>query len=82
MNASTHHLALVPRDGFFVKDSRGWSTSARTHVLDWPWPTTVRGALTTVSGKIAERETGNRFGGINGASTRTRSPSAPWSRCG
>jgi|KBSSwiStaDraftv2_1062776.scaffolds.fasta_scaffold18996_4 CRISPR-associated protein Cmr3 len=50
----THRLALVPRDGFFVKDGRGWQTSARTSVLDWPWPTTIRGALTTVSGKIAE----------------------------
>ncbi len=62
MSISTHCLALVPRDGFFVKDGRGWQTSARTSVLDWPWPTTVRGALTTVSGKIAERQTGNRFG--------------------
>jgi CRISPR-associated protein Cmr3 len=62
MNGSTHRLALVPRDGFFVKDGRGWQTSARTSVLDWPWPTTVRGALTTVSGKVEERERGSRFG--------------------
>jgi CRISPR-associated protein Cmr3 len=58
----THSLALVPRDGFFVKDGRGWQTSARTSVLDWPWPTTVRGALTTVSGKIAEQRETRRFG--------------------
>jgi CRISPR-associated protein Cmr3 len=51
----TKHLALVPRDGFFAKDGRGWSTSARTHVVDWPWPTTIRGALTTASGKLKER---------------------------
>lgn len=49
------HLALVPRDGFYMKDGRGWATSARAHVLDWPWPTTVRGALTTASGKLEER---------------------------
>jgi len=49
-----HRLALVPRDGFFAKDGRGWSTSARTHVVDWPWPTTIRGALTTASGKLVE----------------------------
>jgi CRISPR-associated protein Cmr3 len=61
MSGTTHHLALVPRDGFFVKDGRGWQTSARTSVLDWPWPTTVRGALTTVSGKIAERQNSRRF---------------------
>jgi CRISPR-associated protein Cmr3 len=54
MSAGPHRLALVPRDGFFAKDGRGWSTSARTHVLDWPWPTTVRGALTTASGKLIE----------------------------
>ncbi len=53
---STQHLALVPRDGFFAKDGRGWSTSARTHVVDWPWPTTIRGALTTASGKLIEQQ--------------------------
>jgi CRISPR-associated protein Cmr3 len=58
---SPHRPALVPRDGFFVKDGRGWSTSARTHVLDWPWPTTIRGALTTVSGKLIEVRQGRRF---------------------
>jgi CRISPR-associated protein Cmr3 len=62
MSSTTELLALVPRDGFFVKDGRGWQTSARTSVLDWPWPTTIRGALTTVSGKIAERQQGSRFG--------------------
>jgi CRISPR-associated protein Cmr3 len=54
MSTTRHHLALVPRDGFFAKDGRGWSTSARTHVVDWPWPTTIRGALTTASGKLKE----------------------------
>jgi CRISPR-associated protein Cmr3 len=54
-------LALIPRDGFFAKDGRGWATSARAEVVDWPWPTTVRGALTTASGKQIERAN-NRFG--------------------
>lgn len=61
MSGTTQRLALVPRDGFFVKDGRGWQTSARKSVFDWPWPTTIRGALTTVSGKIAERKGNSRF---------------------
>lgn len=54
MTATT--LALIPRDGFFAKDGRGWATSARADALDWPWPTTIRGALTTASGKLYEKE--------------------------
>jgi CRISPR-associated protein Cmr3 len=56
-----HRLALVPRDGFFVKDGRGWQSSARSSVLDWPWPTTIRGVLTTASGKLIEAEEGRPF---------------------
>jgi CRISPR-associated protein Cmr3 len=56
MSTKPQHFALVPRDGFFAKDGRGWSTSARTHVVDWPWPTTIRGALTTASGKLIEQQ--------------------------
>ena len=38
MTTTTKHLALVPRDGFFAKDGRGWHTSVsgRGHGLDWP----------------------------------------------
>ncbi len=45
-------LALVPRDGIFCKDGRGWHTSAsgRGHGLDWPWPSTILGALRTAWG--------------------------------
>lgn len=50
---STHPLALVPREGFFCKDGRGWHTSAsgRGHALDWPWPSTLLGALRTAWGR-------------------------------
>lgn len=53
-------LALVPRDGFFCKDGRGWMTSAtgRSHALDWPWPSTVLGALRNAWGRAYERAHG------------------------
>lgn len=56
-------LALVPRDGFFAKDGRGWHTSAsgRGHGLDWPWPSTVLGALRTLWGRSEETRTGTTF---------------------
>lgn len=51
-----HHLALLPRDGLFCKDGRGWFTSAsgRGHALDWPFPSTLLGALRTASGRAVE----------------------------
>jgi CRISPR-associated protein Cmr3 len=57
-------LALVPRDGFFVKDGRGWHTSAsgRGHSLDWPFPPTILGALRTALGRQLEAP-GERFEG-------------------
>jgi len=62
MTAITH-LALVPRDGLFCKDGRGWHTSTlgRGHGLDWPWPSTVLGALRTASGREVETRTGRRL---------------------
>lgn len=56
MTTTTTHLALVPRDGFFAKDGRGWHTSAsgRGHGLDWPWPSTVLGALRSLWGRGEE----------------------------
>lgn len=62
MTAPTY-LALVPRDGIFCKDGRGWHTSTlgRGHGLDWPWPSTVLGALRTASGRVAEGRAGRRF---------------------
>jgi CRISPR-associated protein Cmr3 len=59
---STRHLALVPRDGYFFKDGRGWSDAGtgggeRAAALEWPYPTTVRGALRTAYGlERIERE--------------------------
>lgn len=49
-------LALIPRDGLFCKDGRGWFTGAsgRGHGLDWPWPSTILGALRTAWGREEE----------------------------
>lgn len=56
MTTSTKYLALIPRDGFFVKDGRGWQTSAsgRGYGLDWPWPSTVLGSLRALWGRAEE----------------------------
>ncbi len=53
-----HDFALLPRDGLFCKDGRGWFTSesGRGHALDWPWPSTIHGALATATGKRVENE--------------------------
>lgn len=53
---TTTYLAIIPRDGFFAKDGRGWHTSAsgRGHGLDWPWPSTILGALRSAWGRGEE----------------------------
>jgi CRISPR-associated protein Cmr3 len=58
-----HALVLEPRDGFFCKDGRGWTTTAtgRTGTLDWPLPSTVRGALRTAWGLAQEGARGHAF---------------------
>lgn len=63
MTTATTHLALVPRDGFFAKDGRGWHTSAsgRGHGLDWPWPSTVLGALRSLWGRGEESRSNTTF---------------------
>ena len=63
MMTITTHLALVPRDGFFAKDGRGWHTSAsrRGHGLDWPWPSTVLGALRSLWGRGEETRSNTAF---------------------
>ena len=63
MTTTTKHLVLVPRDGFFAKDGRGWHTSAsgRAHSLDWPWPSTVLGALRSLWGRGEETRTKTTF---------------------
>lgn len=57
------YLALVPRDGIFCKDGRGWYTSAsgRGYGLDWPWPSTLLGALRTACGRDQEHRIGSPF---------------------
>lgn len=59
----TKHFALLPRDGLFCKDGRGWHTSAsgRGHALDWPWPSTVLGAVRTAWGRAQEHLMGRAF---------------------
>lgn len=56
----TMRLALVPRDGLFFKDGRGWYTSrsGRGRALDWPWPSSIRGALCTAVGRQQEAKEG------------------------
>jgi CRISPR-associated protein Cmr3 len=63
MTPTTTRLALVPRDGFFAKDGRGWHTSAsgRGHGLDWPWPSTVLGALRSLWGRGEETRSNTTF---------------------
>ncbi len=61
---SEEFTMLLSRDGFFVKDGRGWYSSAtgRGHTLSWPRPSTIRGALCTGIGYTAEREQERRWG--------------------
>lgn len=61
---TTAHVALVPRDGIFCKDGRGWHTSAsgRGHGLDWPWPSTILGALRSAWGRGEEARSDVLFG--------------------
>jgi len=44
---NTARFALLPRDGLFCKDGRGWYTSdvGRGHSHAWPPPSTLRGAM-------------------------------------
>lgn len=52
----TVHLAFYSRDGFFCKDGRGWygAGGGSGHGLEWPWPSTVRGAVRTLWGRAHE----------------------------
>ncbi|MCS6914086.1 MAG: type III-B CRISPR module-associated Cmr3 family protein [Myxococcales bacterium] len=61
---TTTCVALVPRDGLFCKDGRGWhtSTSGRGHGLDWPWPSTILGVLRTAWGRSEEERCGAVLG--------------------
>src|SRR5690606_4739317 len=61
------------RDGFFAKDGRGWHTSAsgRGHGLDWPWPSTVLGALRSAWGR-GEETRGKTIFGPDDWQTRTQ----------
>jgi CRISPR-associated protein Cmr3 len=58
------HLAIVPRDGLACRDGRGWAPvgAGRAHALDWPWPSTILGALRTAWGRAVEAREGRPFG--------------------
>ena len=53
-------VSLAPRDGLFLKDGRGWFTSesGRAGVVEWPFASTVRGALRTCLGQADEERSG------------------------
>ncbi|HLH19747.1 MAG TPA: type III-B CRISPR module-associated Cmr3 family protein [Bryobacteraceae bacterium] len=57
------HVALLPRDGFFCKDGRGWFTSAsgRGHGIEWPWPSTILGSIRTAWGRAEEDRANTSF---------------------
>ncbi|MCP3103972.1 type III-B CRISPR module-associated protein Cmr3 [Myxococcus sp. K15C18031901] len=50
---NTARFALLPREGLFCKNGRGWYTSdvGRSHSHDWPPPSTVLGALRAAWGQ-------------------------------
>ncbi len=56
-------FALSMRDGLFLKDGKGWSTSSlgRASTLSWPYPSTLRGALRTAVGHAIEAREGRTF---------------------
>ncbi len=61
--STSRSLALIPRDGVFCKDGRGWYTTAlgRAHGTEWPWPSTVLGALRSAWGRGLEERQGRRL---------------------
>jgi len=58
----TSHLAFYSRDGFFCKDGRGWygAGGGSGHGLEWPWPSTLRGAVRTLWGRAHEAIIGQK----------------------
>ncbi|MDW8342832.1 MAG: type III-B CRISPR module-associated Cmr3 family protein [Geminicoccaceae bacterium] len=62
--STLHRIVLTPRDGLACRDGRGWAPigAGRAHALDWPWPSTIRGALRTAWGRAVEAKEGRTFG--------------------
>ncbi len=58
-----HRLVLTPRDGLACRDGRGWAPigAGRAYALDWPWPSTILGALRTAWGRSVEAKEGRSF---------------------
>lgn len=63
MTATEVDLAVVPRDGLQFRDGRHWGASAggRSHTLDWPYPSSLLGALRTAYGRQLEMAEGIRL---------------------
>lgn len=61
--SQTLHLALWPRDGLVCRDGRGWAPigAGRAYALDWPWPSTISGALRTAFGRTIEAKQNSTF---------------------
>lgn len=62
--STLHRLVLTPRDGLACRDGRGWTPigAGRAHALDWPWPSTILGALRTAWGRALEAKENRTFG--------------------
>jgi len=57
------NIVLTPRDGLFLSTGRGWFSGAagRAETVDWPFPSTLCGAVRTLVGRAAEKAAGKRF---------------------
>lgn len=64
---TTRDYALIPRDGFFFNSAKGWYTAAsgRAAALEWPFPSTIRGALRTACGRAEETKSNARFTAVD-----------------
>ncbi|MCU0683417.1 MAG: hypothetical protein MUF34_14450 [Polyangiaceae bacterium] len=58
-------LALLPRDGVFSKDARGWfaGESGKGRALDWPWPSALLGVVRGAWGRAHESRRGRAMVG-------------------
>ncbi|MBX6351576.1 MAG: hypothetical protein IRZ11_08745, partial [Clostridia bacterium] len=56
-------MAVVPREGYFCNDGRGWQShwTGRGNALAWPWPTTLAGALRSAWGRKDEERLGRTY---------------------
>jgi len=57
------NVVLTPRDGLFLNTGRAWFSGAagRAETVEWPYPSTLEGAVRTLTGRSAEQADGKRF---------------------